>query len=368
MTYAQGSVAIVGAADVIAPKIDESLESLIFSTARRALAEAEVDHDGVNAVVTACSDQVDGRAISSMLTTGAAGGHLRDEVNLASSGAHALILGYLQVASGLHDVVLVSSWGKASEGNVSLAEHLSADPYFDRDLPLTDSVAMAMQASAFRRQVTDGGQAAAAVVAKNRGESEAEVKASAVAASPLRQLEIAPPRDGACSFVLTSASNAARYREPVWIEGVGWSSDSYRLGDRDLVHLPHLRKAAEAALGRAGRRVDQIDFIEAHDYSADAELLAYSGLGLCDVASVPRFILDGSSGHEGSHPVNLSGGSLSGEVPFVGSLVRLGNLIRRLRNSGEDSQRSTRSGLLQASAGFAGQFQTVAVLSTGGSN
>lgn len=360
-------MAIVGSAERMAPAIDDSLETMIFSTAHDALQDAEMERDDVEGIATACSDQVDGRAISSMLTMGAAGGHLRDEVNVASSGAHALVAGYLSVASGRHDTVLVSTWGKASEGNVPLAEHLSTDPYFDRDLPLTDAAAMAMQAAALRREVPDAAEAAAAVVEKNRREtvSKVDVETSPLVAVPLRELEIPPPRDGACSFVLTSASVAARYRHPVWIEGIAWAADQYRLSDRDLVGLPHLRGATQIALSRAGRRVDELDFIEAHDYCADAEVLAYAGLGLCGLDGATAFVLGGSSSPEGAHPVNLSGGSLSGEVPFVGALARLGDLLKRLRSSTAIHNSRVWSGLLQMASGFAGQFQTVAVFSAG---
>lgn len=360
-------MAIVGSAERIGPTIEESLETLIFSTARDALEAAELTRDDVDGIVTACSDQVDGRAISSMLTTGAAGGHLRDEVNLASSGAHALVAAYLSIASGRHNTVLVSTWGKASEGNVRLAEHLSADPYFDRDLPITDVVAMAMQAGGLRQEVPDAEEAAAAVVEKNRGEivTRVDVKASPVLAAPLRALEIPSPRDGACSFVLASASAAAKYPHPVWIEGIDWAADRYRLSDRDLVRLPHLRAAAVNALNRAGRRVGELDFIEAHDYCADAELLAYAALGLCELGGVTGFVLQGRSASDGDHPVNSSGGSLSGEVPFVGALARLGDLVTRLRSSTDNANGRVCSGLLQMASGFAGQFQTVAVFSAG---
>src|ERR1044072_7517736 len=118
------SVVIAGVAASVGPVRTDSLESLIFATARAAIDNAGVALKDIDAVVTACADQVDGRAISSMVNTGAAGGHLRDEVNLASSGAHALVEGFLAVAAGRCETVLVSAWGKASEGIVSQVEHL----------------------------------------------------------------------------------------------------------------------------------------------------------------------------------------------------------------------------------------------------
>ncbi len=46
-------------------------------------------------------DLVNGRVISSMVTSGPAGGYMKDLLNVASSGEHALVLAYLQILSGL---------------------------------------------------------------------------------------------------------------------------------------------------------------------------------------------------------------------------------------------------------------------------
>src|SRR5215210_8103297 len=80
----------------------DSLETLIFSAATAALGDAGLDRSELDGIVIAASDQVDGRAISSMLTSAPAGAYLNEEINVASSPGHAVALAYAQIASRTH--------------------------------------------------------------------------------------------------------------------------------------------------------------------------------------------------------------------------------------------------------------------------
>ncbi|HTR74812.1 MAG TPA: thiolase family protein [Solirubrobacterales bacterium] len=366
-------VNIVGAAYGRHDHRNDSLEELIYETTTEALADAGIELEQVDALVSAGSDQIDGRAITSMLSTGPAGGDLKDETNIASASAHALAMGWLMILSGQRDVVLVTSWGRASEGEVPAAEHLTADPFYDRDLPLEDLVAMAMQAQVHRTQVDGVDAAAAAVVEKNLANAVAAgrpveavgadaVRESPVVGTPLRELEVSPRCDGVVCIVL-AAPGAVSTDRAVAIRGMGWASDRYRLADRDLVGLPHLQTASKAAFERAGISSvkDDVDFFELHDYSADAELLAAAAIGLTDVKSAPGLVLEGATAADGRWPVNLTGGSLAGDFPFGGPLARVAEATAYIRGEGP-SKTNGSTGLVQMSAGFAGQFQTAVVL------
>lgn len=329
----------------------------------------------------AASDQTDGRAISSMLTAGPAGAHLTDEINIASSPGHAFAMGCLAIASGLRRRVLVTSWGKASEiateGGHAAAERLSADPYYERDAGVSPVAALGFQALAHRSTVPRAADAARAVVVKNRANGaanewavlrravdEAEIEASPVVAYPLHEAEIAAETDGVFALVLAGADEADR-GEAVWVHGVGWSSDSSRLGERDLVRLPHLRQAARQAYDQAGVRdpLRELHLCEVHDASADAEVLAYEALGLCATGEGPELALSGATARDATLPVNPSGGSLSGEAPFGGGLRKILEAVRQLRGEAGGVQvHGAARALVQVGAGFAGQFQTVAVL------
>lgn len=339
----------------------QSLEGMIFEAAREALADAGLERDDLDGVVIAASDQVDGRAISSMLTSGPAGAYLNEEINVASSPGHALALASMQIASGTHDRLLLTSWGKASEtagGSTEAAERLCADPFFERDAGLNRIAAAGLQADAHRRRSDSHERAdlaAATVAARNHGAGVGvdDVLASDLVAAPLRALEWPLETDGAFSLVLEAGGREVG--RAVEVAGIGWCADSGRIAERDLVGLPHLRFAAEAAYMQAGVADPgaEIGAWELHDYSPDAEILAYQALFLC----APDEALERAASGWGDGPtVNPGGGSLAGEAPFGGPLRKVLSAARSLRD-GSGPQRAG----VQITTGFAGQFQSVFV-------
>jgi hypothetical protein len=351
-------VVIVGIGESGGPVPDPtaSLESLIYEAAKEALADAGVDRDDVDGIVIGASDQTDGRAISSMLTAGPAGAYLNDEINAASSPGHALALGYMQILAGTHRRVLVSSWGKASESEngVQASERLSAEPFFERDGGLSSLAAAAMQAEVHRRESGDAAkaaEAAAALAARNNTTvSAAAVAGSELLASPLRRLEVPAEIDGSFSILLERGD--ARPDATVALGGVGWRADIGRVGERQLGLLDHLELAAADAYRRAGITDPggEVDSWYLHDYTPDAEILAYEPFGICAAGEALDLALAGSDA------VNPDGGSLRGEAPFGGPLRKVLEAVRRVR-AGEASR-----AVAHMTTGFAGQFQTAAVI------
>lgn len=347
----------------------DSLEGLIFESARAALADAGAVRSDLDGIVIAASDQVDGRAISSMLTSGPAGAYLNDEINVASSPGHAFALACMQIASGTHRRILISSWGKASEsegGRTEAAERLSTDPFFDRDAGLTRIAAAGLQADVQRRRHSDperAAEAAATVAARNHrpGRDRDEVLASAPVAAPLRELEWPVETDGAYSILLEAEPRSGQ--SSVAVEGIGWCADSYRIANRDLVGVPHLGEAAATAYRGAGVAdpAAEIDVWELHDYSPDAEIVSYAALGLCPADQALERAVAGWGGAD-APAVNPSGGAVGGEAPFGGPLRRLVRAAGYLRGGADGLQlRNGRVGV-QISTGFAGQFQSIFVL------
>jgi hypothetical protein len=316
-----------------------------------------------------------------MLTAGPAGAYLNDEINIASSPGHAFAMAYLAVVSGVHRRVLISSWGNASEllseGGSAAVERLSTDPYFERDVALSSLAGIGMQ-SLRQRDRELGDEGARAVVVKNRAAglasdraavsravADADVLASPLVAYPLRALEVAPECNGAFSLVLADADAAAAESVRAWVHGVAWCADSSSLGQRDLVGLPHLRSAAESVYRQAGVADvrAEIDVFELHDYSADAELIALEALGVCADGEAPGLAVAEALTPGGHAAVSPSGGSLSGEAPFGGSLRKVVEAVRQVAGeAGATQVPDTSRALAQMTTGFAGQFQTVTIV------
>jgi len=369
------SVGVVGVSQIgyAAAIPDRTLEELIFEAASSALADAGLAWREVDGVVIAASDLVDGRVISSMVTSGPAGGYMKDIVNVASSGEHALVLAALQILAGLFETALVLSWSKCSEAPIPHTERLSLDPFYRRHLGINGLVAAALQASAYRLRYGVREEAVARVVVKNRANgvrnphaerrtpiTADEVLASPVVAWPLRALETPPLSDGVCGLVLASAAHARSLGRPIaWLRGLGWASDTYWREPEALVTLGPLRAAAGRAYSMAGIGAppDAIAVAEVSDVTPYHELMACEGLGFCAPGEGQR-LLD-----EPRLAVNPSGGFLSANPSFASGLVRVAEAALQVMGRAGDRQvKGATVALAHAASGLAAQAHTVAIL------
>ena len=118
--------------------------------------------------------------------------------------------------------------------------------------------------------------------------------------------------------------------------------------------MPHLAAAARDAYRRAGIEdpAAAVASWHVHDYTPDAEILAYAPLGVCAAGEAIDLAL------AGAERVNPDGGSLAGAAPFGGPMRTVLEAVRRAQ-LGAAEQRFL---VAQLSTGFAGQFQTVAIV------
>ncbi|MDO8491850.1 MAG: thiolase family protein [Dehalococcoidia bacterium] len=374
-------VAIVG---VYQTKYDsvpqgKTLEEMIFFAVKSLLDNTGADIKSVDSIVTSSSDQIDGRAIPMMLTSGPAGAELKDLINTSGASEHALILAYLRIVSGVFDNALVVSWTKSSEIDLPEVENLSADPFYERDIGLTVPMANAMQVSQYVNRFNVPAEAAAQVVHKNRGNAlnnpiahlrkavtVDEAMASRVLSWPLRELDVPPQSDGVCAMLLASEEKAHLFgKSPAWIKGVGWAADTYWIGDRELSGIPSLVSAARRAYGMAGITdpVAQLDVAELHDITSYHELMEYEALGFCGPGEGATLVKKGITGMNGTLPVNPSGGVLSSNPVFASGLARAAEAALQVMGKAEGRQvHGVKTALAQAVSGFAGQISSVFIL------
>jgi acetyl-CoA C-acetyltransferase len=352
---------------------DRSLEEIIYDTTQQALADAGLTIDDIDGIVVACNDQLDGRAISVMMASGAVGGVDRDILSTPSGSEHAFILGALRVASGQFRTQLVVAWSPTEASSIPEAERLAADPYFHRALPLDELSAHALQAAALEHAMPGVRDIAATVVAKNRRHGTLAYPDPPVhpAPGPARWPLIAGtttrPVTGCVAMVLATADFIAERNAAgvAWIRGMGWATETSFLGDRDLATAPALEAAARQAYDEAGIAdpAAQLDVVEITDATAYAELLAYEALGLCARDHWAARVADGTFAREGSLPVNLSGGVQTFNPVFCTGLIRFAEIANQVRGrAGAHQHPNARNGLAQAGSGFAMQYQAAIVL------
>ena len=128
MVYVSG----VGISQPAADEPTPSLEELVFEASRRALADAALSRDDIDGVCLAASDQLDGRAISSMHVAGPAGARLKDEIKVADDGSLAFAAAVTRIQSGVSRHVLAVSWTKPDASDTGRALSVNPEPIFTR--------------------------------------------------------------------------------------------------------------------------------------------------------------------------------------------------------------------------------------------
>jgi acetyl-CoA C-acetyltransferase len=329
---------------------DLSYKELVFEAATRAYADAGIDpRRDVNGFVTAAEDYHEGTSIFDEYTPDQLGGALRPMHTIGGDGLHALAAAYMQIASGLMEIVVVEAHSKAS--NVLTLPEITAfaeDPTYERPLGVHP---LALAGLEMQRQVSRGAFSAeqcAAVAAKNKRHalanpaaahgaalSAADVLGAEMLAAPLTRLMAAPHADGAIVFVLASGDAARGLRgKAVRVRGVGWANDTPAVDSRDWDGARYARKAGEMAYRTAGIRSPQkeIHFAEVDDTFAHKELMHLEALDLLTAGAAGAETLRGATSAGGQLPVNVSGGSLGeGLLLDATGLARALEVVLQLR-------------------------------------
>jgi acetyl-CoA C-acetyltransferase len=185
---------------------------------------------------------------------------------------------------------------------------------------------------------------------------------------PLRELDISPTSDGAVVIVLASKDAAGSLsNSPVWIRGIGWSSDSPSLESRDWGSATYTKLAAEMAYGQAGIRSPrtEIDFVELNDEYSYKELQHLEALKLCNPGEAGHLTESGATEIGGDLPVNPSGGCLGvGNLYEANGAQKVLEVALQLRGEkGKNQVRNTRVGLAQTWRGIPTTTGAVVILS-----
>jgi acetyl-CoA C-acetyltransferase len=373
-------VAIVGSAQTVHArrKAEQNVEDMIYETVTRLLEKTGLTIDDVEMVMGAGDDVLDGRSISNVFTAEYAGAFLKEESKVEDDGAFAACYAFMRIAAGAFDTALVYGYSKASDSSPQHYSGMIADPFYLRPLGVEALTAAALQAQCYFHQYGVSEEDAAMVAVKNRrhavenpfaqikGEyTVEEVMRSPVIASPIKRLDASLVTDGCCAMLLMSEDGVKKYGlKPAWIRGLGFCTDAYYLGHRDLAAIESAHRAAARAYKMAGitdpRR--EIDVAEIHEPFGFQELMICEALGLCDKGKGGEFIRSGASAVGGALPVNLSGGALAANPIFAAGLIRLAEAANLVTGQAAGYAITARTAAAHATSGFALQSNIVYVL------
>ncbi|WP_138470199.1 thiolase family protein [Poseidonocella sp. HB161398] len=344
--------------------MDRTLKSLSEEAVAAAMADAGIGPQDVDQVVfgNAAAGVVTGqemiRAQSSLRNTGLDGVPMFNVENACASSSSGFHLGWLMVASGQAECVIVMGAEKLTHEDKAVSFGAFARAV-DLEEPLppgyekgSGSLFMDLYAAKARKwmEATGGGpEDFARVVVKSRHAgslnpaaqfrsetSVEEVMSSRMISDPLTLFMCSSIGDGAAAIVLASAEKAKTLATPDIRVRASAVVSARAHGERELVAVTASRKAYEMA----GIGPEDLDVVELHDASAPAELIHYENLGLCAPGGAIRLIRSGETAVGGRVPVNPSGGLLSRGHPIgatgAGQIIEL---VQHLRGTAGARQR-----------------------------
>jgi len=166
-------------------------------------------------------------------------------------------------------------------------------------------------------------------------------------AEPLHLFDCVMPCAGAEGFLVLSEDHARRLSIPyVHLKG---TIERHNAFPSDLVQMRTIDPAD--LYEQAGVGSGDIDFVETYDDYPVISLMQLEDLGFCAKGEGPRFVRQHTFTHDGSFPLNTSGGQLSvGQAGAAGGFLGLVEALRQL--TGEASGRQVADAKLGLVSGF----------------
>ncbi|NGQ95198.1 thiolase domain-containing protein [Brevibacillus sp. SYP-B805] len=298
-----------------------------------------------------------------------------------ASGGIALRHGYLMIAAGCCDVVLVAGVEKMTQAGteeVTAALTAAADRQAEGSTGLSFPGFFAAVARRYMHEYGATLDHLSAVAYKSRENAQRNPRAhfygkpaaldaishSRLIADPLRLYDCSPISDGASALVLVASERAKEFGgQPVDILGSAQATGSTTIQEMDdLCSLQAVVKAASQAYEQAGVGPEDVDVAEVHDCFSIAELIALEDLGIMPRGEAGPRAAAGETRVGGRVAVNPSGGLLSKGHPIGATgVAQVFEVVRQLRGEADNQVPHARIGLTH-NVGGCGGVATVHIL------
>jgi acetyl-CoA C-acetyltransferase len=377
-------------------------KEIMYEACQKAYVDAGIDpRKDIDSFITCAEDYWEGFSIFDEFVPDQIGALLRPCCTVCGDGIYGLGNAYMQIQTGLMDVVSIEAHSKVSDlltyGDIVLH---AFDPIYDR--PVSGSVERPNYAGSpeyseeapkplvgktdendrvhpyflaglemqhYLKSTGTLEEQCALVSVKNKNNAffnpyadyEARIKLEDVMNSeylfsPLKKLDISPNVDGAVCFVLATEEKAKEFGvEPIYIEGFGWSSETPWISTREM-NAGYARNSAKMAYKMANitEPKKQIHVAEVDDRFSFKELQHLEALGLAQPGEAGKLLEEGAFGLKGSLPVNPSGGSLGvGNCLEATGLQKSLEIVTQLRgHAGKRQVHEAEIGIAQAWRGI----------------
>ena len=337
---------------------DVSLPGLVREAAYRALEDAGLDWDDIDAVVVGkAPDFFEGVMQPELFLAealGAVGKPLLRVHTAGSVGGSTAVVAASLVQAGIHRRVLTLGFEKQSESNATWA----------LSLPQPFSVSINAGAGGYFSPIirqymarTNAPELIGCMVAfKDRQHALLnpyahlqqqdltfdQVVESPMLWEPIRFSETCPSSDGACAVVLGDEAAGDASAKPVaWIHGAALRSEANNFPGRDEVNPQASRDCADDVFAQAGitDRRAEIDEVEIYVPFSWYEPMWLESLGFCEIGDGWKLVEEGATHLDGGDlPVNCSGGVLSSNPIGASGMIRFAEAALQVRGMAGDHQ------------------------------
>jgi acetyl-CoA C-acetyltransferase len=351
----------VGQTQYAAVRGDVSLPGLLREAAYRALADAHMTMDDIDAIVVGkAPDFFEGVMMPEGYLAealGAVGKPLFRVHTAGSVGGSTAIVAASHIESGVHERVLTIGWEMQSCSEAMWA--LSFPLPFQQQLVAGAGGYFAPYIREYMRRSDAPDDIGILVALKDRLNALKNpyahlhepditydsVKESFMLWEPIRYSETCPSSDGAIALVLAGeqaaeASAASTGVAPAWIHGTSMRSEPAMASGRDQVSPQASLDCAADVYRQAGitNPRQQVDVVEMYVPFSWYEPMWLESLGFAEINQGWKMTESGATQMSGDLPVNCSGGVLSTNPIGASGMIRFGEAAMQVRNQAGDHQ------------------------------
>jgi len=357
----------------------QSLRDMHTDAALKAIKASGVDH--LDSMYVGCMSSglfVGQEHLASLLTDymGMRGLPATRVESACASGGLAVRQAFIEVASGVSDIVMASGVEKMTDcsgDEATYALATAADQEYEVFHGATFPGLYAIMACAHMAKYGTTRAMLSAVSSKNHTNgamnpvaqypfkvTPAQVEKSVMIADPLRILDCSPITDGAAAVVVTTVDIAKKLGKPyVKIIGSGVGTDTIALAQReDITTIKAATIASKQALEMAGKKIGDMQFAEVHDCFTIAEIAVAESIGLYEPGKAGPAFLAGESALDGKFPINSSGGLKSKGHPVgatgVAQMVEIYKQLTGQAENGRQIPNSPKIAMTQNMGGSGG--------------
>jgi acetyl-CoA C-acetyltransferase len=345
-----------------AKRLDVSMPGLLREAIDRAMLDAQVGWDEIDAVVLGkAPDLFEGVMMPELFladSLGATGKPLLRVHTAGSVGGSTALVAASLVQAGVHRRVLTVAFEKQSESNAMWG--LSILPPFQMPVGAGAGGYFAPHVRSYIRRSGAPEHIGAIVAAKDRRNGalnpyahlrQADITVESVQASqmlwdPIRYDETCPSSDGACAMVIgdeaagDAVSNESGAGGAAWIHATAMRTEPTTFAGRDQVNPQAGRDAAAALWKQAGITdpLSEVDTAEIYVPFSWFEPMWLENLGFTAEGEGWKLTEAGETALDGRLPLNPSGGVLSSNPIGASGMLRFSEAAKQVMRRAGDYQ------------------------------